>query len=242
MTSGILGRASVVLEDMRCQHGRPVTLADVTRRTGIPRSSVHRILDQLAGLGWIARAGNEYRLGSRMFDFGIGAAQGDAEMACAWPVVQGLAARTGLIACLGTIRDSQVVILEKAGGPPSTTSPFRVGARLPAQRTSLGKVLLSAAGNEAHENIDARRRDELGRVRETGVAHTFDDLVPGIGCVASVVRVHGRPADVALAVSGSSLQVRNRVFRLNVQAAAAALGRALEANATRIAPERLTSV
>ncbi|EGD56274.1 IclR family transcriptional regulator [Gordonia neofelifaecis] len=236
MPSGTLTRASMVLEDMLSQDGRATSAAEITRRTGIPKSSVHRLLEQLLTLGWIVREGNLYRLGAQMYDFGISAARGDQAMAHAWPVLQDLAAHTRCVSYLGGLRGSKVAILQKAVGPNRRAPQFAVGARVPALRTSIGKVLVSAFP-DAPESLAARAeatsdrlrlRNELAHAQETGIAFGFDEAKPGLGCIASAIRVHGQPIDVAIAVSGPAGAVRDRNVQQALRAAAAAIGRKLE--------------
>ncbi|MFD0853208.1 helix-turn-helix domain-containing protein, partial [Actinomadura adrarensis] len=47
-----------------------LSLAQVVQRSGLPRSSTHRILDQLVAVRWLSREGNDYRLGIRMLELG----------------------------------------------------------------------------------------------------------------------------------------------------------------------------
>ncbi|MET9691117.1 helix-turn-helix domain-containing protein [Streptomyces sp. NPDC006514] len=47
-----------------------LSLTEVVRRSGIPRSSAHRILDQLVQWRWLDREGRDYRMGMRMLELG----------------------------------------------------------------------------------------------------------------------------------------------------------------------------
>ena len=48
----VIKRASSVLESFDSEHST-LTLADLTRRTGLARSTTHRLAEELAELGWM---------------------------------------------------------------------------------------------------------------------------------------------------------------------------------------------
>ena len=56
--STVIDRVSLVLGSFE-QSGR-LTLAQIVRRTGLPRSSAHRILERLVELRWLRRSGHAY--------------------------------------------------------------------------------------------------------------------------------------------------------------------------------------
>ncbi len=66
--AAMIDRISTVLDAFVGQ--RPLTLAEVARRSNLPPSSTHRILQRLVELGWVERSGFEYALGIRMFELG----------------------------------------------------------------------------------------------------------------------------------------------------------------------------
>ena len=66
--TAILERISLVL-DAFDGPGR-LTLAQVVRRTGLPRSSAHRMLERLVEMRWLRREGRDYELGTRLMELG----------------------------------------------------------------------------------------------------------------------------------------------------------------------------
>ncbi|MGB3168283.1 MAG: helix-turn-helix domain-containing protein, partial [Rhodococcus sp. (in: high G+C Gram-positive bacteria)] len=50
--------------------GTALSLAEVTTRTALPRSTTHRLLVELAGVGWLARSGTKFELGMALFELG----------------------------------------------------------------------------------------------------------------------------------------------------------------------------
>ena len=62
--SAVIDRISLVLDAFEGP-GR-LTLAQIVRRTGLPRSSAHRMLERLVQLRWLRRSGRDYELGMRL--------------------------------------------------------------------------------------------------------------------------------------------------------------------------------
>ena len=58
--SAVIDRVSLVLEAFEGP-GR-LTLAQIVRRTGLPRSSAHRMLERLVALRWLRRSGRDVRI------------------------------------------------------------------------------------------------------------------------------------------------------------------------------------
>jgi DNA-binding IclR family transcriptional regulator len=180
----------------------------VAARTSLPRSTTHRILDQLERVGWLAHTAGGYVLGPRALR--LGGADGLAELrATAVPLLQDLSWRTGLVAHLGILDGADVHYLDKLGGPGAAALPSRVGGRVPAHTTAIGKALLAWLPPEDVDELTGGRLErrtprsiatlpalhrELSRIRlRRGIAFESEEAVPGHGCVAAAVRGTGTP-------------------------------------------------
>ena len=82
--SAVIDRVSLVL-DAFDGPGR-LTLAQIVRRTGLPRSSAHRMLERLVKLRWLRRDGRDYELGMRLVELGSLAVHQDRLHRAAIPV------------------------------------------------------------------------------------------------------------------------------------------------------------
>ncbi len=193
-----------------------LTLSQLTERCRLPKSTVHRMADQLVDLRWLERAPTGYRLGIRFFEIGGLVATRNHLRERALPWLTDLQASTGSAVHLGLLEGNDVVILEKVWGHGSPSLPTRVGGRLPAYCTALGKALLAFAGPSRIEEAIAHGlvartghtivvadvlRVELARIRDTGWALENEENVPGLACVAAPIRGAGR-AIAAVSVSG----------------------------------------
>lgn len=152
--SSMLDRFTVIID---CFAGRTelLTLDEIACRTGLPRSSAHRILDQLVRLDWLTHCTRGYGLGVRALPWPV-APVGDLRLrAAAAPVLHELLMRTGAVVHLGVLDRGEIVHLDKLGGPASTQIPSTVGMRRPAHDLALGLAALAGISpEEAATEID----------------------------------------------------------------------------------------
>lgn len=205
--TAVIDRIALVL-DAFDGPGR-LTLAQIVRRTGLPRSSAHRMLERLVQLRWLRRSGRDYELGMRLVELGSLAVQQDRLVRAAAPLLCELHRATGLVVHLATLDGPDVVYLEKIGDP---TIPTRVGARQPAHCTAVGKAILAYADPDAAVDLQVRRTRysiasssqlavELAKVRAHGVAFEREESMLGFGCVAAPIGSVGEAQEVLAAVS-----------------------------------------
>lgn len=224
-----------------------LSLSQIVRRTGLPRSSVHRILERLVAVRWLTREGNDYQLGIRMLELGSLVLQQNRLRDAAIPFMHQLAASSRNVVHLAVLDGTEIVYLEKIGGPPGATLPSRMGGRAPAYCTGVGKALLAYADDEVVQQVvegglRARTRftitdrgrllRELQQVRERGVAFDREEAVRGVGCVAAAVRGPGA-AVAALSVCGPIRQLNFTQLTPAVQQAALRVWRAAGSQSAR---------
>ncbi|ANH37035.1 putative HTH-type transcriptional regulator RhmR [Nocardioides dokdonensis FR1436] len=196
-------RMSLILDVFGSPTAR-LTLEEVARSTHLPRSTTHRILDQLVKLSWLTHTPFGYSLGKRALDLG-GGDKVDGELrAAAAPVLHDLQVRTGLVAHLASLDGADVVYLDKLGGRFATAVPSRVGGHAPAYSTALGKAMLAWLEPEEVDrrlagglnrftgrtigDLDALHQ-ELHRIRSrNGIAIERGESFPDIACAAASVR------------------------------------------------------
>lgn len=163
-----------VIERMTCildafDRGTPVwTLPALVQHTGLPRSTTHRILEQLVRLRWLHHTPGGYRLGLRVLELGGLAAEHNELRGALAPVVAELAADTGAVAQLGVLDGSDVLCLDRSGGRGATAGDGALGRRVPAGSATLGKALLAAL--EPHEVSEVLGRDATGDQLARGIA------------------------------------------------------------------------
>ena len=205
--SAVIDRVSLVLDSFDGP-GR-LTLAQVVRRTGLPRSSAHRMLDRLVQLRWLRRIGRDYELGMRLVELGSLAVHQDRLHKAATPLLHELHRATGLVVHLAVLDGTDVVYLDKIGDRMAAAIPTRVGGRQPAHCAAVGKAILAYGQDPETVDLNARKTRfsitsptqlamELAKVRAHGVAFDREESLPGFGCVAAPI---GEPGDAVAAVS-----------------------------------------
>jgi DNA-binding IclR family transcriptional regulator len=208
--SAVIDRVSLVLESFDGP-GR-LTLAQIVRRTGLPRSSAHRMLERLVALRWLRRSGRDYELGMRLVELGSLAVHQDRLHRAAVPLLHELHRATGLVVHLAVLDGPDVVYLEKIGDRMTAAIPTRVGGRQPAHCAAVGKAILAQTSHaEQTDTVDlasrrtkysictpAQLNQELTKVRAHGAAFDREESLAGFGCVAAPI---GNPGEAVAAVS-----------------------------------------
>lgn len=160
--SSVITRASAILDAFR--HGSDrLLLSDLTEATGLPRSTAFRLISQLVDVGWLERDADRqgYRLGRRLISVGERFNTHSHLRKAAHPVLNEVHSISHLFVHLGVLEaDGKVYYLDKIGVLPGVNFPSHVGFRWPAERTSVGKSILSMISLEEAEEIIKYREFE----------------------------------------------------------------------------------
>lgn len=234
-------RMTLVLDAFDAASPR-LTLAELTERTGLPRSTTHRIVEQLVELRWLDHSGQSYGLGMRALELG-GLAVAHHELRdIATPLLSRLNRQTGAVASLAVLDRRDVVFVDRQGSGLSSDVVTRVGGRAPAHAVSAGKAMLAwtddglLCASYPHRlptrtprtitTLDALRQD-LAQVRARGgIAYDREELTQGTASVAVALRGTGRPL-AALMLSGDARSTSLERLGPFVQEAAREASRAL---------------
>ncbi|MCF7550690.1 IclR family transcriptional regulator [Pseudonocardia sp. WMMC193] len=237
-----LERAIDVLEVLD-ESRHALRLSDIARRAGLPVATTQRILTVLEARGRIERGSTGYRPGVGLI-FGAHAYLNSSPLVlAARPVLQELAAETGLTASLFMRVGWYRVVLARVDGAHPLRYEIPIGERLPLH-IGAGKALAAAMSPEEIERFldeepDLTRADgtaysrtdflaELAEIRARGYSTASGERVPGMTSVAAAVQPTDTPATAALQVSGTSDEVpaeRIAALGVEVQRAAYAVAR-----------------
>jgi IclR family acetate operon transcriptional repressor len=215
-TDTMIGRVSAVLDCFL--DGRPsLTLTQICERTALPKSTASRITSELVEHSYLERHGSYLSLGIRVFELGQQAARPRSLKILALPRMAELRRATGHTVHLAILEDITVVYIEILASSASPRLPSRVGGRLPAFATGVGKVLLAFSPAGVTERIISRGlykigpntitepdelRETLRGIRSVGVAAEIEESGPGISCVAAPILDSRSRAIAAISVSG----------------------------------------
>lgn len=213
--SGAIEKAHLVLGSFPSGRGT-VGVSELARRSGVAKSTTHRILQILETTGMVERLPAGYRLGHRLHELAdmAGGRSPSQIRECVLPHLLDLYEETHLTVHLAVWSGTDVLIAERLHGRHHAGVPPQVGVRFPAFRAALGKVLLAYADEAvqwrvvreslpAEDDAGAAGRLEwaLRDIRRCGVALGSADFSPGVVCVAAPVR-GPRRAPAAISVSG----------------------------------------
>jgi IclR family transcriptional regulator, acetate operon repressor len=228
--SSVLSRAAAVLDAFGADTAE-LGVSELARRTGLAKSTAHRLVGELVRLGWLEQAGPRVRLGLHLFELGQLVPRQRALKEAALPFMEDLREATGSNVHLAVLEGLEVVYVEILRVRDRQALPSRVGGRLPAHATGVGKAILAFSPPDVVKaRVDAglvRRTAytvvmpgaltrELAAVRETGISYDRQESALGVVCAAApVFGADGR-------VLGS-LSVTGRAERLDVERMAPAV-------------------
>ncbi len=193
-----------------------LSLGRLMQRTGLPKSTVYRLTEQLVELRWLERSVSGYRLGLKFFEIGGLVAARSRLRTNAMPYLHELRDQVGQSVHMGVLDGVDVVILAKIWGHERNT-PTWDGGRMPAYCTATGKVLLANSPSHVVEAAITRglfRRTQetvvnpavfrscMEKIRAVGYATETEENVPGLCCAAAPVVDQAGHVIAAVSVSG----------------------------------------
>ena len=196
-------------------HGQ--TLSELQRELQLPKSSLHGLLQTLMDCGWVEASpqGTVYRIGLRALRLGTSYLDNDAITRAAGPLLVQLRNELDETIHLGRIDGSNIVYLASQESPHHIRTTSRIGRRLPAYATALGKILLAMRSDEEVDallperlekltpaTVDDRTRLhlELDDARAKGYSFERGQNTPSLGGFAVAVPGH-HPSTDALSCS-----------------------------------------
>ncbi|MCD4527266.1 IclR family transcriptional regulator [Nocardioides sp. cx-173] len=240
-TDTVLGKVVAVLSAFHADD-HDLRLAELVRRTGLAKGTLHRVLSDLVATRLVERTEHGYRLGGRLFELGMRASVERRLLEVATPFMEDLYERTHETVHLGVLEGREVVYVSKIGGHRQASSPSRIGGRMPLHCTAIGKALLAHSDPALVDEVLAGRLDrrtprtvtgpgllrrQLERVLEAGVAYEHEESAVGIVCVAApVLDADDRPI-AAVSLTGPVTRFHPETHATSVRAAAAGVAATL---------------
>ena len=120
-----------------------LSTAEVSRRTGLSRAAVRRLLITLELLGYAESDDRVYRLKTRVMRLGFSYLSSSSLATLAQPILQHVVELVHEASSVGVLEDDQIVYVARASAKRVMSVGLSVGSRLPAFCTSMGRVLLS---------------------------------------------------------------------------------------------------
>ncbi|ABL81165.1 MULTISPECIES: IclR family transcriptional regulator [unclassified Nocardioides] len=234
----VLGKAVTMLRAFTVDD-QVLSLAELVRRTGLAKATVHRVAGDLVDNRLLDRTALGYRLSGGLFELGMRASLERGLLELAMPFLQDLYERTHETVHLGLREGHDVVYVAKIGGHRQAAAPSRTGGRMPVHCTAIGKALLAHADAAVQREVlsgPLERRTphtivaagllqrQLATVLEAGVAFEQEESTIGLLCVAAPVLDDTDHALAAISVAGPVGRFRPQAHVDAVRAAATGLG------------------
>jgi IclR family pca regulon transcriptional regulator len=202
-------RAFAVLEAFDEEHPSR-SAADIAELTGLARPTTYRLLQTLQQLGYVRSRHGRYEVTPRVLRLGAGYLGRRSMAAHAQPILDQLSEEVGEHVALGVLDGDEVITVVAANSPQSRylSVAVQVGQRLPAELTSLGRVLRAYLPG-LHDDPDA------SAVRSDGYAVTDGLLESGLRAIGVPVldRRGSAVASISIAVNAVRVSIEELVDR-----------------------------
>ncbi len=195
---GVLDKSVAVLAALS-EHG-PLSLAELVTATGLARPTAHRLAVALEAHGMVGRDdAGRFRLGLRLLAWGTQANEASGVVEVARPVLDGLRDVTGESTQLYVREDGNRVCVASAERPSGLRDTVPVGAVLPVNRGSGGKVLLAWGDGPTGPSMT---RAEAAAIRARGWVASVGEREAGVASVSAPVLDASHRLLGAISVSG----------------------------------------
>ena len=152
-----LERGVSIIEAFSDMHPR-MTAAEAGQRTGMTRTAARRYLLTLQSMGYVAGDGKLFWLTPRVLRLGQSYLESARLPRIAQPFLQRIAAGTHENAYLAVLDDDEVVYIARNGPNRDASTGYVLGARVPAQVTAAGMLMLAMRSDETMQHwLDTRK-------------------------------------------------------------------------------------
>ncbi|NHF64134.1 IclR family transcriptional regulator [Microcella pacifica] len=214
----VTGRVFAVLDSFDSLHRRQ-SLAAISRRTGLPLTTVHRLVHELEKHAALVRgADRDYEIGSKIWRLGTLSSVHVELREVALPYMEDVYELGNDAVQVAVLDGLRCLVVDRIAGSRTISVLSKPGSRLPLHATGVGKVLLAFGGAELQDAVlgsldrytdqtitdAATLRSQLSTITSQGFAITGEELAPGAISVAVPLRGKGGAVIAALGVVSSS--------------------------------------
>lgn len=219
-----VARALDILDCLATHRGE-VGVTEISHELGVHKSTVSRMLATMESRGYVSRNGasGKYCLGMRLVELASYRLEQIDLRTQARPFLEELVRATGETAHLAVFDQGKVVYVDKVDTPQTLMMRSKIGYRVFAHCTALGKAILAALPDELVEQVINEKglprftpntivdplalKEHLRRVRVQGYAIDDEEHEEGIRCAAAAILDHAGRVVGALSVSGPTLRI-----------------------------------
>ncbi|MFC9617033.1 IclR family transcriptional regulator [Streptomyces sp. NPDC056938] len=239
--NSVLGKVRPILEAFTADDSA-LPLAELVRRSGVAKATVHRLAQELVTWGLLEREGCDYRLGLRLFELGQRVHRQRILREAVQPYMEDLLLITRETIHFAIHDSLDVVYLDKIFPHRGLNAESRVAGRLPLYCTGTGKAILAHSPPSLFVDVvrgglkpvtrhtvvsPGRLRAQLDRIREEGIALESEEIRLGYASLAVPVFA-GRTSLVgALSITAPTYRMDAAGHAAALRTAALGIGRSL---------------
>lgn len=203
---------------------------DITAATGLPKSTVFRVLATLTARRFVDRDPERqtYRLGTLALTIGA-RALGDLDLRqIAKPHIERLMQATSETVHLAVLAEDTALCIDKIDSNRSVRMSSFVGFRDPLYCSGVGKALLAFQdeptrralladirfGRLTPHTIDdiATLAAQIETIRRQGYATDIEEMEEGLACIAAPIRDHSGKVIASVSISGPTTRVSDETM------------------------------
>lgn len=196
---------TMALLELLSKHPKGLSLQEIVNIVDYPKSSVHKILSNMFELGYIGREPDnlKYFLSRKLLLLGLSAVSSHDIIDKSEDYMKQLRDKIGESVMIGTLVDTEVVLLKQVQGNLDFVFILQQGMRFNLHSTAPGKVLLAfmsenqqrkkiaeielEALNEHTITEKQLLKTELDRIVLDGYALDLNETVKGVHCIAAPI-------------------------------------------------------
>ncbi|MEQ9107343.1 MAG: IclR family transcriptional regulator [Limnobacter sp.] len=213
------------LLEVIAERDHPFTLQNLVEETGLPKPTLHRMLQQLEGVGVLQREsdGRHYSTGVRLRRLASNLLINNTYHGSRRLVLRQLVEEVGESCNLTAFTGSEVVYLDRVETAAPLRFYLRPGSRVPAHCSSSGKLFLAqmtaaqrrrllghtqlTSFTNKTETDPVKLEKDLETVRRNGYAIDDEEFLPGLLCVAVLVPNPAGRSNLAVAIQAPIMRL-----------------------------------
>jgi DNA-binding IclR family transcriptional regulator len=202
-----------------------VTLQGLVEETGVPKPTLHRMLQQLEAAGLLVRQadGRRYGTGPRLRRLAENLLLNATHHGARHAVLKNLVDELGETCNITTLSGSEIVYVDRVETPEPLRFYLRPGSRVPVHCSASGKMILSQLSPAQRRKLLGHAplkrytpktitdldelEKEFARIRRDGFALDDEEFLPGLVCVAVLVPNDGGRSNLAVAVQAPVMRL-----------------------------------
>ncbi len=220
---GLLDKALFIINHLRTKDS--FSLQEISEASGIPKSTAHRLLNEMREYGFIAKSAEtkRYSLGVAFIQIGLGMLENLDIKKVAAPYLDQLNSETLETVHLAMLSDDKIIYIDKRESRQAIRMYSYIGKSAPAYCTGVGKALVSFQEPEIRDRLIGKMEfarftkttittpeemlKAIGTIRNAGFAVDNEEHEDNIICIAAPIFSHRNVAVASLSITTMTYRI-----------------------------------